>query len=142
MIRQYHQLNGYEFEQTPGDSGRQRSLACFSLWGGKEWDMTWQCNINKIEANVLPMRFVASLVAQVIKNLPAIQETTVQSLGQENPLEKGMVTHSSILAWRIPRTEETGKLVRGVTKTPWWSLWSHKELDTTERLNTHTPMKS
>ena len=46
-------LNGYEFEQTPGDSGRQRSLACFSLWGGKEWDMTWQCNINKIEANVL-----------------------------------------------------------------------------------------
>ena len=57
-----------------------------------------------------PTRFVASLVAQVVKNLPAIQETTVQSLGQENALEKGMVTHSSILAWRIPWTEETGKL--------------------------------
>ena len=83
-----------------------------------------------------------SLVSQKVKNLPAMQETLIRSLGQEDPLEKGMVTHSSILAWRIPRTEETGKLVRGVTKTPWWSLWSHKELDTTERLNPHTPMKS
>ena len=43
----------------------------------------------------------ASLVAQMVKNLPAIQETQVQSLGQEDPLEKGMATHSSI-AWRIP----------------------------------------
>ena len=44
----------------------------------------------------------ASLVAQVVKNLPAMQETWVQSLGWEDPLEKGMATHSSILAWRIP----------------------------------------
>ena len=44
----------------------------------------------------------ASLVAQVEKNLPAMQETWVQSLGQEGPLEKGMTTHSSTLAWRIP----------------------------------------
>ena len=51
-----------------------------------------------------------SLVAQVVKNLPAMQETQVQSLGQEDPLEKGMVTHSSILAWRIPWTEEPGEL--------------------------------
>ena len=43
----------------------------------------------------------------MIKNLPAIQETQVQSLGQEDPLEKGMATHSSILAWEIPGTEET-----------------------------------
>ena len=43
-----------------------------------------------------------SLVAQMVKNLPAMQETQVQSLGQEDPLEKGMATHSSILAWRIP----------------------------------------
>ena len=42
----------------------------------------------------------------VVKNLPAMQETLVQSLGQEDPLEKGMATHSSILAWRIPWTEE------------------------------------
>ena len=44
----------------------------------------------------------ASLVAQTVKNLPAMKETWVQSLGQEDPLEKGMSTHSSILAWRIP----------------------------------------
>ena len=46
----------------------------------------------------------ASLVAQLIKNLPAMQETWVPSLGWEDPLEKGMATHSSILAWRIPWT--------------------------------------
>ena len=49
-------------------------------------------------------------VAQMVKNLPAIQETWVQSLGQEDPLEKEMATHSSILAWRIPWTEESGGL--------------------------------
>ena len=47
-----------------------------------------------------------SLVAQVVKNLPAVQETWVRSLGQDDLLEKGMSTHSSILAWRIPWTEE------------------------------------
>ena len=45
-----------------------------------------------------------------LKNLPTVQETWVQSLGQEDPLEKGMATHSSILAWRIPWTEEPGEL--------------------------------
>ena len=49
-------------------------------------------------------------MAQMVKNLPAMQETLVQSLGQEDPLEKGMATHSSILAWRIPWTEEPGGL--------------------------------
>ena len=52
----------------------------------------------------------ASLVAQMVKNLPELQETQVQSLGQEDPLEKGMATHSSILAWRIPWTEEPSGL--------------------------------
>ena len=46
----------------------------------------------------------------MVKNLPAMQETWVQSLGQEDPLEKGMATHSSILVWRILRTEEPGRL--------------------------------
>ena len=46
----------------------------------------------------------------MIKNLPAMQETRVQSLGHEDPLEKGMATHCSILAWRIPWTEEPGGL--------------------------------
>ena len=54
--------------------------------------------------------YVASLVAQSVKNLPAVWETWVQSLGQEDPLEKGMVTHSSIPAWRIPWTEEPGQV--------------------------------
>ena len=51
-----------------------------------------------------------SLVAQMVKNPPAIQETQAQSLDQEDPLEKGMATHSSILAWRIPWTEEPGRI--------------------------------
>ena len=51
-----------------------------------------------------------SLVAQLVKNLPTVQETQVQSLGREDPLEKGMATHSSILAWRTPRTEKPGGL--------------------------------
>ena len=51
-----------------------------------------------------------SLVAQTIRNLPALWETQVQSLDQEDSLEKGMATNSSILAWRIPQTEEPGGL--------------------------------
>ena len=61
----------------------------------------------------------------MVKNPPAMQETLVQSLGQEDPLEKGIATHSSILAWRIPGTEEPGSLQ---------SKGSDKQLDTTERL--------
>jgi len=60
------------------------------------------------------MMWQASLVAQMVNNLPTVQETWVQSLGQEDPLEKGMATHSSILAWRIPWTEAT---VHGVAKS-------------------------
>ena len=52
----------------------------------------------------------ASLVAQMVKNLPAMQETWVRSLDWEDPLEKGMASHSSILAWKIPWTEESGGL--------------------------------
>ena len=53
---------------------------------------------------------MASLVAQKVKCLPAMQETWVLSLGWEDPLEKEMATHSSILAWKIPCTEESGRL--------------------------------
>ena len=59
----------------------------------------------------------ASLVAQTVKDLPAMQETWVRSLGWEDPLEKGMATHSSILAWRIPWTKEPGRL---------WSMESQR----------------
>ena len=57
-------------------------------------------------------------MAQMVKNLPAIQDTRIQSLGQESPLKKGMATHSNILTWRIPWTEEPGGLqVHGVAKS-------------------------
>ena len=52
----------------------------------------------------------AALVSQMVKNLPAVQEPWVRSLRQEDPLEKKMATYSSILTWRIPRTEEPGRL--------------------------------
>ena len=53
---------------------------------------------------------MASLVAQMVKRLPAVQETWVRSLSWKDPLEKEMATHSSILAWKIPRTEEPRRL--------------------------------
>ena len=60
--------------------------------------------------NVFRIVSGASLVAQTVKNLPAVQETWVRSLGLGDPLEEGMATHFSILAWRIPWTEEPGGL--------------------------------
>ena len=66
--------------------------------GPKESDMTEQLSLR------------VSLVAQIVKNLPAMQKTRVQSFGWEDSLEKGTATHSSILAWRIPWTEEPGGL--------------------------------
>ena len=68
---------------------------------------------NKSPQNVLLLHggyfeLRASLVAKTVKNLPPMKETQVRSLGQEDPLEKGMATHSSILVWRIPWTEEPG----------------------------------
>ena len=68
----------------------------------------------------------ASLVAQVVKNPPAMWETWVQSLGWEDPLEEGMATHSSVLGWRIPWPEEPGGC----------SPWDHTASDAPERLST------
>ena len=68
----------------------------------------------------------ASLVAQTVKKPSTIQETWVQFLVWEDSLEEGMATHSSILAWRIPWTEEPGG----------YSPWGHKESDATEQLST------
>ena len=68
-----------------------------------------------------------SLVAQRLKGLPAMWETWVQSLDREDPLEKEMATHSSTLAWRIPWTEDLGRL----------QSTGRKELDTTEQLHFH-----
>ena len=63
------------------------------------------------------------LVTQMVKNVPAMQETLVRSLGWEGLLEKGMAIHSSMLAWRVPQGSLAG-----------YSPWGHKELDMTERL--------
>ena len=65
-----------------------------------------------------------SLVAEMVKNLPAMQETQVQSLGWEDPLEDGMASHSSILAWRIPMDREAWRAT--------YSPWGLKESDATE----------
>ena len=67
---------------------------------------------------------VASLVAQTVKNMPAMWETQVRSLAWEDPVEKGMANDSSILAWRIPWTEEAGRL----------QFMGSQESDTTEQL--------
>ena len=68
----------------------------------------------------------ASLVAQMAKNLPAMWETWVQSLGQEDPLEEGMATHSSVLAWKIPMDRGAWRAtVHGVTKSWSWLVTRH-----------------
>ena len=67
-------------------------------------------------------------MAQTVKHLPAMQETQVRPLGQEDPLEKEMATHSSTLAWKIPWTGEPGRL----------QSLRLQELDTTERLHFHS----
>ena len=68
----------------------------------------------------------------MVKNSPTVWETWVRSLGWEDPLEEGMTTHSTILAWRIP-------MDRGAWRA---SPWGRKELDMTERLSTHTHTKN
>ena len=120
MAGWHHWLDGCEFEWTLGDGDGQGDLACCDSWGRKESDMTERLNWYKMILNILGIR--ASLVAQVVKNPPVMQETWVQSLGWEDPLEKETATHSSILAWRIP----WACIVHGVA-----------ELDTTEWLSLH-----
>ena len=76
-----------------------------------------------LQAGVLELWYLTSLVAQMVKHLPTMWETRVRSLGWEDPLEKEMATHSSTLAWKIPWMEECGRLP---------SPWGYKESDTTE----------
>ena len=134
MVGLHHQFNRHEFEQALGDGEGQGSLAYYNPWGTKSWtwlsDWTTTINLGKSKYNgfktngaellltiicdwylsisIVPRE--ASLVAQMVKNLPAMQETQVHFLGQEGPLEKEMATHFKILAWRIPWTEEPGGL--------------------------------
>ena len=70
----------------------------------------WPALQDGLKFELLPLCYRASLVSQTVKNPSEVQETRLQSLYQEDILEKGMTTHSSILAWRIPWTEEPGGL--------------------------------
>ena len=98
----------------PGESRGQRRLTVYSLWGKES-----TCNVgdpssipgsgrSSGEGKDYPLQYSwASLVAQLVKNPPATRETWVQSLGWEDPLEKGKGTHFSILAWRVPWTAQS-----------------------------------
>ena len=101
MAGWHHRLDGREFGRTPGVGDGQGGLACCSSWGRKESDMTEQLNSTELKPTG------ASLLAQSVKSLPPMWETQIQSLGQEDPLEKDMATHFSILAWRIPWTGQS-----------------------------------
>ena len=105
IVGWHHQLDGHELEQAPGVGDGQGSLSCYSPWGHKESVMTEQL--------FRTSPFMDFLSGSTVKNQPAMQEfeeTQFRSLGQEDPLEEGMATHSSILAWIIPWTEEPGGL--------------------------------
>ena len=105
---------------------QQRTLSVCSRYKGSNGEPSRGCLICRETALKLWLRsFRASLVAQMGKNLSAMQETWVRSLGWEDLLEKEMATHSGVLAWRIPWTEQPGGLQsRG-----------HRESDTTWQLN-------
>ena len=88
-------------EITPSETQREKKK---KEWYKREQSIQW------LKDNAKWSNIIETPGAQMVKNLPTMRETWVQPLGQEDPLEKGMATHSSILAWRIPRTEEPGRL--------------------------------
>ena len=104
----------------PGESQGQKSLAGFSPWDCRvrqvRSDRAHTCMYSRVHMSITispfipPLPSLASLVVQMVKHLPATRETQVRSLGQEDPLEKEMATHSSMLAWKIPWMEEPGGL--------------------------------
>ena len=111
MAAWHHQVDAREFEWTPGVGDGQGGLVCYDSWDHKELDMTeWLNWTERLHFTSLHMGVSgstgASPVAQMLNNLTPMQETRVWSLGQEDPLEKGVPTHSSIFAWRIPWTKE------------------------------------
>ena len=101
-------------------------LCCWQASGTERELPVWQ----EVGKEWVTVTHQTSLVVQTVKNLPAMQETWVRSLGQEDPLEKEMATHSNSLAWRISWTEEPGGL---------YSPWGHKESHMTQQLQKTTP---
>ena len=136
----HHQLHGHEFEQAPGDGEGQGSPVCCSPWGCKVldntdqwtelklvyskyrkkarkakayWTKNWSyCKLISTEELRLICNTIkiTPLTAQLVSHLPAMQETRVWFLAWEDPLEKEMSTHSNILGWTIPWTEEPDRL--------------------------------
>ena len=104
----------WQSQHGPWKQGtRLRSWGVFSWpWGGLRQTETGCVDLENAEGGFVLQDCWswASLIAQTVKNPPAMQEPQGQFLGQEDPLEKGMAIHSSILTWRIPRTEEPGGL--------------------------------
>ena len=95
----------------PGESHGQRSLAGYSPQDCKEPNTTEKLTLSLL--TTLKFSYIlirVSLVVQMVKNLPAMQETRIQSLGWEDPLGKEMATHSSTLAWKIPWMEDPVRL--------------------------------
>ena len=88
-------------------------------WAEGGWEWLWGFDEEMNRKATCNLSYEASQVAQMIKNPPAMQETWVRSLGQEDPLEEDLATHSSILAWRIPWTEEPGGL-----QSMGWQSWT------------------
>ena len=114
--------------RSPGE-GNGYPLQCSCLENPRDGGAWWaaiygvaqsQTRLNRFSSSSSSVPLGASLVAQMVKNMLVMQKTWVQSLGRDDPLEKEMATHSSILAWRIPWTEEPGGL---------YSPWGLKESD-------------
>ena len=105
--RKYHEHIIKTEKDNLGESQKKKHLPSF-FQDGRD-DQT-DCVSFRGPINSTPLTPGASLVAQMVKNLPAIQETWVQSLSREDSLQKEMATHSRTLAWRIPWTEEPGGL--------------------------------
>ena len=95
--------NGYPLQHSCLEKAMNRGA-----WQATVTGITKSWTLNDLHFTSLPRG--ASLVVQRVKCLPAMQETWVRSLGQEDPLEKEMATHSSTLAWKIPWTEKPGRL--------------------------------
>ena len=93
---------GSDGEESACNAGDPGSIPGLGRYAGEENGTQLLTSLQKVRA---------SLIAQLVKNLPAMQETQVRFLGREDPLEKEMAAYSNILAWRIPRTEEPGRLL-------------------------------
>ena len=123
MVKELNILMRYHFYLTNRQRSKSLKIECYGknmgiqelsphTNGSIHWSAPFDTIYQTKNYRLVDLEFSsrASLVAQFLKSLPAMQETWVRSLGQEDPLEKEMASHSSILAWRIPWTEKPGRL--------------------------------